>query len=411
MRSTRAPMTPARAGPIVWRVTNEIPPDIRKMRWVGLMLLTAFAVGIATDEHGAGTHGRGLAVSIAFAGYVTALVLSIGIATVRARWAFDRHPGWRRSLTLLLLSASAAVLFGLQENGYAVIGLYTVASVAGLRFAGPLGYALLAWVLVGYDLALVLGRDHHGVFDVLSNDVGFVMLFLVTRFVARMREGKEEAERLVAELRESREAESRSAALAERGRIAREMHDVLAHSLSALAVQLEGARLLARDRATDADVVEAIEKAHHLAAGGLEEARRTIEALRGDDLPGPSRLAALAESFGEQAGVETSFDVAGEARELSSEARLALYRTAQEALTNVRKHARPERVDLHLRYGEHGTSLVVEDHGTPQINGALADTGGGYGLSGMRERAELLGGRLVAAPTGDGFRVELWLPA
>jgi signal transduction histidine kinase len=189
------------------------------------------------------------------------------------------------------------------------------------------------------------------------------------------------------------------------------MHDVLAHSLSALAVQLEGARLLARDRDADPDVVDAIEKAHHLAGGGLEEARRTIEALRGEDLPGPSRLAALAESFGEQAGVETTFEVAGEARELSSEARLALYRTAQEALTNVRKHARPERVDLHLRYGTEGTSLVVEDHGAPLVNGALADTGGGYGLSGMRERAELLGGRLVAAPTGDGFRVELWLPA
>jgi signal transduction histidine kinase len=390
---------------------DGIPPEIRRMRLVGFGLMLAFAVGIVNDPHGLGTHGRGLAVSIAFAGYLTAVALGFGFAVLHGSWAFHRRPSWRRALVLFLLSASAAVLFALQKNGYAVIGLYTVASVAGLRFEGRLGVALLVCTLVGYDIALVVGRDHDSVLDVLSNDVGLVMLFLATRFVGQTRKGKEEAERLLEELRESREAESRSAALAERGRIARDMHDVLAHSLSALAVQLEGARLLARDRKTDPDVVEAIEKAHHLAGGGLEEARRTIEALRGDDLPGPSRLAALAESFGEQAGVETSFDVAGEARELSSEARLALYRTAQEALTNVRKHARPERVDLHLRYGEQGTSLVVEDHGTPQVNGALAHTGGGYGLSGMRERAELLGGRLVAAPTGDGFRVELWLPA
>ena len=92
-----------------------------------------------------------------------------------------------------------------------------------------------------------------------------------------------------------------AAALAERGRIAREMHDVLAHSLSALAVELEGARLLARDRDADPEVVAAIERAHHHAADGLDEARAAIEALRGDELPGPERLRALADGFGERA--------------------------------------------------------------------------------------------------------------
>src|SRR5215218_4410811 len=100
-----------------------------------------------------------------------------------------------------------------------------------------------------------------------------------------------------AELRDSRAAHAESAALAERGRVAREMHDVLAHSLSALALQLEGARLLARDRGADAEVVAAVERAHHLAAGGLAEARQAIGALRGDELPGPERLPALADAF------------------------------------------------------------------------------------------------------------------
>ena len=105
----------------------------------------------------------------------------------------------------------------------------------------------------------------------------------------------------------------------------------------------------------------------------------------------------------------------GEPRELGSEARLALYRTAQEALTNVRRHSAADRVEIALRYADDGTTLVVQDFGPgAPVRSAAANrdgAGGGYGLTGMRERAELLGGRLCAEPTADGFRVELWLPA
>jgi signal transduction histidine kinase len=186
------------------------------------------------------------------------------------------------------------------------------------------------------------------------------------------------------------------------------MHDVLAHSLSALALQLEGARLLARDRDSDTEVVEAIERAHHLAADGLAEARDAIAALRGEALPGPERLRHLAEAF---AG-EARLTVVGEPRELGSEARLAIYRTAQEALTNVLRHSAYDRVELRLAYEKDGARLQIQDHGagTPVTVGG-ASPGGGYGLTGMRERAELLGGRLTAEPTADGFRVELWLPS
>jgi signal transduction histidine kinase len=185
----------------------------------------------------------------------------------------------------------------------------------------------------------------------------------------------------------------------ERQRVARELHDVLAHSLSALALQLEGTRLLARDRDADPEVVEGLERAHHLAVSGLTEARQAISALRGDELPA---LEDLAGTF-----PNATLTVTGTPRDASSEARLALYRTAQEALTNVRRHSASERVELKLVYEEDGTTLTVQDHGAaaPVIGGR------GYGLTGMRERAELLGGRLNAGPTDDGFRVELWLPA
>ena len=104
--------------------------------------------------------------------------------------------------------------------------------------------------------------------------------------------------------------------------------------------------------------------------------------------------------------------VIGEPRELSSEARLALYRTAQEALTNVLRHSAAERIELRLEYRDEGTQLVVQDFGPgAPVTVGPGSPGGGYGLTGMRERAELLGGRLRAEPTTDGFVVELWLPA
>ncbi|HET6865597.1 MAG TPA: histidine kinase, partial [Solirubrobacteraceae bacterium] len=215
------------------------------------------------------------------------------------------------------------------------------------------------------------------------------------------------------ELEASREAEARAAAAAERGRLSREMHDVLAHSLSALALQLETTRLLARSRGVDEDVTQAVDRAHHLAASGLDEARRAIAAERGDELPGPERIGALADAFAEQSGLAVAVEVHGEPRALAPEARLAVYRTAQEALTNVRRHATAERVEVELNYLPDTTVLVVEDHaidGTPPPV-AVGLTGGGYGLTGMRERAELLGGELLAAPTNNGFRVELRLPA
>jgi signal transduction histidine kinase len=197
--------------------------------------------------------------------------------------------------------------------------------------------------------------------------------------------------------------------LAERQRLAREMHDVLAHSLSGLALQLEGARLRASTH-EDAELVQSLERAHHLARTGIEEARRAIGMLRGDELPGPERLPALVADFERDTGVPASIVVAGTLQPLHSEARLTLFRTAQEALTNVRKHARPARVELRLDYEQTGTRLRIEDFdAAPGLKGN-AD-GNGYGLTGMRERAELLGGTLAAGPTNAGFRVELWVPA
>ena len=314
-------------------------------------------------------------------------------------------PTWRAVAGLLLVAAAACVLIRVQPDGVAFGALYYVVIMAALRLDLVPALAL-SGTAVAAGAAMVAQEADDPAGTVISLVLSMIPWFLVIRLLGEMYEGRARAEGLVEELRESRAAAAESAAAAERGRVAREMHDVLAHSLSALTLQLEGTRLLARDRGADPEVVEAVARAHHLAAEGLEEARAAIGALRGDELPGPERLEQLAEAVGDRCRLT----VTGTPRELPSEARLAIYRTAQEALTNVLRHSAADRVEISLAYADDGTRLVVQDHG----RGAPVAVGGGssgYGLTGMRERAELLGGRLNAEPTIDGYRVELWLPA
>jgi signal transduction histidine kinase len=260
--------------------------------------------------------------------------------------------------------------------------------------------------------------------------VGFPGMTLLAR---RLVQAGDQAELLLIELEGSRAAQAEAARLAERQRLAREMHDVLAHSLSGLILQLEGARMLAAGDPADPRLPAIIERAHHLGKAGLEEARRAIGLLRDDELPGPGRLADLAAQFQLVNGVPCQFTVSGQAHELPAEAGLAMYRVAQEALTNITRHAHPDRVEVHLGYERSDARLTVEnfagqvelESGAAALDGSggsgsggsgsggsgSGGSGSGYGLTGMRERAELLGGQLTAATTGGGFRVELRIPA
>jgi signal transduction histidine kinase len=409
-------MTRAGAGPTVQGVNlRELPPISRPgggpprgLRVVGFAGLGAIFVSILTVDPKPGLHGDGPLVALGF------VLLAIGIAGSLGR---RQMPPGRRLAALVLTAAATCLLTAVQPESAAYAGIYYVVVIAGMRFEGVVGVALAGLTLAAEVVVIALTNDKA---DSVIPGVIFSVVpwFLVMRLVRRLLESGHEAEALVEELRESRAAHAESVAIAERGRVAREMHDVLAHSLSALALQLESARLLARDRDADPEVVAAVERAHHLAVGGLAEARQAIGALRGDELPGPERLAALADAFSEHSDARCGLVVTGEPRELSSEARLAIYRTAQEALTNVRRHSAADRVEIALHYAEDGTTLVVRDHGpgAPVALGGgpespAAAAGGGYGLTGMRERAELLGGRLSAEPTADGFCVELWLPA
>ena len=314
-------------------------------------------------------------------------------------------------LAVLLASVvSAAALIGLQGNAAAFLGVFPAVCMAALvlpvRLSGAVAGAAIAAVSVAW-----LANGRASIAGIVLNDFGVLAFYLLSLFARRLRESNQRAELLLAELEQTRAAQARAAVLAERQRLAREMHDVLAHSLSGLVLNLEGARLLASQGDAAPQVADVIDRAHRLARTGLEEARRAIGLLRDDALPGPERLADLAAEFEGDSGVACELAVTGDSdRDLGTDGRLTFYRVAQEALTNVRKHARADLVEIRLAYEASGTRLTIEDFGRGGARQVPAD-GAGYGLSGMRERAELLGGTLTAGPTGGGFVVELSVPA
>jgi signal transduction histidine kinase len=311
---------------------------------------------------------------------------------------------------LVTAVVSAAALIGLQGNGAAFLGVFPAVCLAALALPVRLS-ALVAGVAAGAVSVSWLANGRALIAGIVLNDFGILAFFLLSLFARRLRESNQRAELLLAELEQTRAAQAQAAALAERQRLAREMHDVLAHSLSGLVLNLEGARLLAAQGGADSQTGEAIDRAHRLAKTGLEEARRAIGMLRDDALPGPERLADLAAEFEAGTGVPCKVAVTGGSKpDLGTDGRLTFYRVTQEALTNIRKHAHADRAEIRLAYEPSGTRLTIEDFGSCRDHPAPAD-GTGYGLTGMRERAELLGGTLTAGPTGGGFLVELWVPA
>ncbi|MEV5385753.1 histidine kinase [Streptomyces sp. NPDC052721] len=293
-----------------------------------------------------------------------------------------------------------------------LLGIAVAAEATG--FTGP---ALVIWCGCGVGAlerlplgaAVPVASVALASYSAFTNDVwlttaatvaGMALAGYVLRLDA---EARGSAQRLLAQERAARAAEAESAALAERARIAREIHDVLAHSLSAQLVQLEAARLLIENGAEWERILERVVAARGMARDGLAETRQALSALRGELTPLEEFLAELVSTAD---GAEVT--VTGERRPLPAEASQAVRRVAQEALTNVRKHAQGAKVTLWLDYSEHEVTLNVRDSGG--VAGELYGSGGGYGLLGMRERAELLGGSLDAGPDEEGFVVTLKVP-
>ena len=277
-----------------------------------------------------------------------------------------------------------------------------------------------AWL--GLAISLVLGTAvalvRSGVLAAAFGDVAFVLLpFLLGRSrrltIARERAARDEAERLDSE----RDSHVRTAALGERMRLAREIHDVIAHSVSVMVIQAAGARtVMDRDPSRAETSLRAVERAGREA---LAEMRRLLGVLGdGRDLralapqPGLEDLGELVSST-RAAGLNASIQVDGDPVPVSQGLSLCAYRVVQEALMNTLKHAGPTRAEVLLRWCEDRLELQVSDAGRVAARGVGGPVGGssGHGIAGMRERTAMHGGSIEAgsAPEG-GFVVRATIP-
>jgi signal transduction histidine kinase len=257
-------------------------------------------------------------------------------------------------------------------------------------------------IAVIYAMVLALEREYYGVEACLRWSIsmlpsfGFVVIF--TRIALRAIEARKKAEALSVEV-------ERLAVIQERNRLAREIHDSLGHFLTTIHVQLEAARAI--HAADPARALAAVAQAQDLARAALVEVRRSVGALQADQAPLPARLRDLA-STTDGWGAAVSLEILGELRTLAPEHEHALFRAAQEGLTNVRKHAGARTARVSLDYRDPARVLLcVADDGA-----GASGTPAGSGLAGLRERMTALGGRLVSgdAPCG-GFRLQAEVPA
>jgi signal transduction histidine kinase len=369
----------------------------------------------------------GLSVILAAPGHPQAVqegaVAALFVAAAGTIVVLARSPGAGGPdlVALVAVGLAGAALAGLLPQTQAYLITYLALAGLGLRAS------LRIWIAVAGALAvfaamniayvLVAGGSVTGL---ITQDIGLVFIFAFVRATRlaeeRARAAQRQAEVLLAELRASQGARAEAAALAERSRLAREIHDVLAHTLSGLILGLDTMELQGRQPdpgpATVERMLEQVGRAQRIARDGLGDTRRAIAALRGDALPGPALLDRLVRDTCAATGISGRLRIDGPERPLPPEIGLTLYRTAQEALTNTARHAGPgAAAEVRLSYTGDTVELAVQDQpaaGVPVRGPGLS--GGGYGLTGMRERAELLGGSLIAGPAGPGFAVRLRLP-
>jgi signal transduction histidine kinase len=273
----------------------------------------------------------------------------------------------------------------------------------------------LAGLAMGLAMGLIVTRnDPEASFDdYLFLSIIFSIVWIAGFALGRKLEEAREAELRARRAERERENQARAAVAEERRRIARELHDVVAHSVSVMTVQAGGVRrLLLPEQEREREALLAIEETGRTA---LAEMRRLLGILRGANelpslapQPGMATLGSLVEQVRE-AGLPVEYRVEGEPVELPPGIDLSAYRIVQEALTNALKYAGPAEARVFVRYRTTRLELEIENDGPAEVNG---DAAGGQGLVGMQQRVELFGGQLDAGPQpgGRGYRVTATLP-
>ena len=367
-----------------------------------------FVLGVLEAVFGFRDGGVGKPLS----GPLAAEVLVVAGLTLPLAWRRRRPLG---ALAVVAVALSSQVLF-LSPSAPFLVGLvplllltFCVAQMGGWRAGAGLGISAAALAVTSMAVP-AMQAPGEAVFSAAV--IGGV--WLAGRYAGGRQRRADQMTSYAALLEREQDRLAQEALAAERARIARELHDIVAHSVSVMGVQAGAARLsIDTDPDRARQVLLSIEQTAREAVGEL---RRLLGILRADDQPpdlapqpGLADLPGLlAQSLA--AGVAATLTIVGEPVSLPAGVDLAAYRIVQEALTNVRKHAAPCTVSVRIAYVDSRVALEVRDTST-QARHPGAGKNGGHGLVGMRERAVVYGGTLEAGPdTAGGFRVSAVLP-
>jgi signal transduction histidine kinase len=394
----------AREAEVRARASGRLRRQRELLRPLGALVIAGVAIGAIEGRPAPALHGTGLGVVAALCAFAATLAFA-------ARSRFVDVSVATQAALIGAMGASAVTLVALQPRGATDLAGGAAVWMAVARLPLPAGAAVAAATTGGLGLAAALAGGSAAA--VAAGVLLCALLALVAYLVRQARASQETTELVLAQLEDARERQLEAAALAERSRIASELHDVLAHSLSGAALQLQGARKLAEREQASPQVRAAIERAGELVRDGLANARQAVGALRGEELPGVDQLASLIAAFQDDTGIAVTLTVDGSSRRLPAEVGLALYRGVQEALTNVARHAAGATIVVALRFDDVRTTLTVTD--SVDASGAAASglrgVGGGHGLVGLRERLERVGGTLETGATDSGFRVRMEVSA
>ncbi|NEC22685.1 DUF7134 domain-containing protein [Streptomyces parvus] len=353
---------------------------------------------------------------------IVAVPVALGFSTVVAL----RRRAPEKMLLLAILVGVVQLVFNVRPgvgNFAMLVITYTVATV-GERWASRLA-------LIGSLSAAALsqlrweaepgGSWAQVIFVTVIMTVPFVLAWVLGDSLRTRRAYFDQLEERAARLEREREAQSKVAVAAERARIARELHDVVAHNVSVMVVQADGAAYV-MDTAPD-QAKQALETISGTGRQALAEMRRLLGVLRTGDAPESGEYVPQPDveqiedlvAQVRQTGLEVDFKVEGTPRPLPSGVELTAYRVVQEALTNTRKHGGPDAgASVRLVYFDDGLGLLIEDDGRGAAHELYEDggaDGAGHGMIGMRERVGMVGGTLDAGPRpGGGFRISALLP-
>jgi len=387
--------------------SSSTQSDDRLFSVIGYLILGAIAFIALSNIHAAGARLEAPA----------ALLLLFGVLMIRMPSFESSNKYGHFYLIVQALLVTALMFFPPDASLYAVL-FFILSAQAMILFPDRAGWL---WILGFTVLTGVIMTFLKGVSEGLAllplNAGGYLFFGVFAQALGRADVARRESQELLAELWEAHTQLQEYAArveemavMEERGRLAREMHDTLGHRLTVAAVQLEGAqRLILKDPERAGRMVDTVRDQVRAALGEL---RRTVAALREPLETGLSlsrALVRLVTGFEEATGITVHRLLPEEMPDLPDGHRLTLYRAAQEALTNVQRHAQASDVWLQLTLRQETIALLVSDNGVGLPAGSA--NGGGFGLRGLQERAEQLGGALYLEPRpGGGTEVSLRLP-